>query len=510
MADNCRILIIDDEFIMRQGLKHMLDWERQGFEIVGEASNGKEGLDLISSLHPHIVLCDIVMPQMDGVDFSKVVHRVYPEVQIIILSSYDNFEYVKGALQSGVADYVLKPTLNPQELLEILKKTAKKIPGLTLIQEDGISIEKSLERYLQGTDKELAGPEIVERFPYTFYRIFGIYIRQTNGKGQNISGILYDKIMESMKEFKGCTYISALIREEILCLVLNFRAGDREGVSSYVEGVTQQLTAFHNRIYGVLSSEFSTRSMIKQVYDLEILPNADKAFYFQGIHLYMPDKKDVSSPLTKLDFNRFSGYLSGKRYKEAIELLYHYIFDALNARMEEFRLKNQIKNMLYNILDSMELKREDKEELRYEFFKKIDKTSYEKEFLVIIEEIKQELYRSIATGSEDEDDRIRQILNYIAENFNQDLDLNEIAKVFSFNYYYLSAYFNQHMEEGFSEYLNRIRIERSCHILREKEISIAQVSGEVGYSDPSYFCRVFKKVTGDTPSAWRRSHRQKR
>lgn len=509
MADYCRILIIDDEFIMRQGLKHMLDWERQGFEIVGEASNGKEGLELIAGCNPHIVLCDIVMPQMDGVDFSKMVQSVYPEVQIIILSSYDNFEYVKGALQSGAVDYVLKPTLNPQELLEILKRAAKKIPGLTLIQEDRVSLEKSLERYLLGSEKELAGPEVVERFPYTFYRLFGISIHQSNRKGQNISGILYDKIIESMKELKNCTFVSALIREDILCLVLNFRAGDREEIYEYMEKLTLQLTAFHNRIYGVLSSEFSTRSMIKSIYEEEILPNMGKAFYCQRIHLYMPQKTESCSPLLKLDYNRFSGYLNEKRFKDAIELLYDYIFDAVRGRMEEYRLKNQIKNMLDNILDSTDLEREQKEEIRYGIFKKIDQTIYEKEFISVLEEIKQELYLNLESGLE-EDYRIRQILSYISDNYNQDLDLNDIAKVFSFNYYYLSAYFNQHMEEGFSEYLNRIRIEQSCRILKEKEMSIAQVSSEVGYSDPSYYCRVFKKVTGDTPSAWRRSHRQTR
>ena len=177
MNDYCKILIIDDEYIMRQGIKHMLDWERQGFQIVGEAANGKEGLELLASLHPHIVLCDIVMPQMDGVDFSKVVQKIYPEIQIIILSSYDNFNYVKGALQNGAVDYVLKPTLNPQELLGILKTTALRIPGMVLMKEDGISLEKSLEGYLMGRSKEFAGPEIVERFPYTFYRVFGMCIR---------------------------------------------------------------------------------------------------------------------------------------------------------------------------------------------------------------------------------------------------------------------------------------------------------------------------------------------
>lgn len=72
MEEYCRILIIDDEFIMRQGLKHMADWEKEGFRIVGEASNGREGLEMIPKVHPHIILCDIVMPEMDGVEFAGI------------------------------------------------------------------------------------------------------------------------------------------------------------------------------------------------------------------------------------------------------------------------------------------------------------------------------------------------------------------------------------------------------------------------------------------------------
>ena len=84
-----KVLIVDDEYIMRQGLKYMIDWEQEGFEIVGEATNGAEALQCIESLAPQIIICDIVMPQLDGVDFSEAVHRMYPRIQTIILSGYD-------------------------------------------------------------------------------------------------------------------------------------------------------------------------------------------------------------------------------------------------------------------------------------------------------------------------------------------------------------------------------------------------------------------------------------
>ena len=91
-----KVLIVDDEYIMRQGLKYMIDWEQEGFTICGEATNGNEALRMIEELQPHIVISDIVMPVLDGVDFSELVHKMYPQIQIIILSGYDKFDYVKG------------------------------------------------------------------------------------------------------------------------------------------------------------------------------------------------------------------------------------------------------------------------------------------------------------------------------------------------------------------------------------------------------------------------------
>lgn len=509
MADYCKILIIDDEFILRQGIRHMLDWERQGFEIIGEAANGKEGLELIAQVRPHIVLCDIVMPQMDGVEFSKIAKRLYPEIQIIILSSYDNFEYVKGALQSGVADYVLKPTLNPQGLLEVLKCTAARIPGMILSGGEGISLEKSLERYLTGNEEHLSGPEITAHFPYTFYRVFGVLIRHRDSEGRDISAVLYDKIIESMKQCSHCSSIVTVIREEIVCIVLNFRAGERQQVIDYMAGMMERLALIYKRIYGVLSEEFSTRSQLKKIFDKMVMPELDKGFYHSNTHLQINAEPQERILQPKFDFNRFTRYLEEWRYHDALQDLTGYIEKALKAQLEEFRLKNQLQNVLYSFIDMIKISREKKEELQYKFFKQVEMAGDEEELRAVTRKIHTKLCETLDIGIKQEDYRIRQILHYISQNYSQELDLAAIAEVFNFNYYYLSAYFSRHMGEGFSEYLNRIRIEQACRILREQDVSIAQVSDEVGYSDSSYFCRVFKKVTGDTPSAWRRSHRKR-
>ena len=104
----CKVMIVDDEYIMRQGIRHMIEWEKEGYQLVAEAANGEEGLAMIEE------------------------HKRFPQVRLIILSSYDDFEYVKKTLLSGACDYVLKPSLNPQELLGVLGRTAAMIPGMYL------------------------------------------------------------------------------------------------------------------------------------------------------------------------------------------------------------------------------------------------------------------------------------------------------------------------------------------------------------------------------------------
>ena len=121
---------------------------------MGEAANGKDAMDQIEKLQPQIVISDVVMPLMDGVDFTVAVHHRYPHIQMIILSGYDNFEYVKQTLMQGVVDYILKPTLTPHELLGVLQKAAARIPGwhpdhaMTGETAEEQKQEKNCKRYL--------------------------------------------------------------------------------------------------------------------------------------------------------------------------------------------------------------------------------------------------------------------------------------------------------------------------------------------------------------------------
>src|SRR5690606_17643094 len=120
MSNFYTVLVVDDEVLIRQGIIHYVDWESNGYQIIGEAANGKEAIEKIEQQAPHIILTDIVMPSMDGIELIQFVKKHYPMIEIIVLSSYEEFDYVRKTFQLGVADYILKPKLNEQEILKTL------------------------------------------------------------------------------------------------------------------------------------------------------------------------------------------------------------------------------------------------------------------------------------------------------------------------------------------------------------------------------------------------------
>lgn len=502
-----RVLIVDDEFIMRQGLRYMMNWEQEGYEIVGEASNGKDALRLIEELEPHIIISDVVMPLLDGVDFSEAVHNLYPKIQMIILSGYDNFEYVKHTLLNGVVDYILKPTLNPKELREVLKKATERIPEYRIERNVGsISYARMMERYLLGMDRELDFTQFNHILSASYFCLYAVNVNKENGNGQSLSETLIKKIERELQNFENIEKLMLMIREEIVCVIFGYEMSQRGNLRIKLEKLNGQLAVLCDSVFGVVSHSFSNLPEVLQVFQQDIMRYVDKGFYYPGKSLLILEGKKVEeeAEAPRFDFFRYNRLLSARQFAEALEMLKKYNKEVLAYQMDVYRMKNQMKNMIFQFLDLLPMENDKKENCRYEFFKCIDKCRYRADYEQAMEQIMEQLRLSFEQSILSKDDRMDKILEYIQQNYQENLKLEDLVSEFNFNYHYLSAYFNQRMKEGFSEYLNRIRIEKACEMLENEDIPIAEISSRVGYSEQSYFCRVFKKITGKTPSVWRR------
>ncbi|KIL37930.1 hypothetical protein SD70_29755 [Gordoniibacillus kamchatkensis] len=148
-----KLLIVDDEKLLRKGFIHMTDWPAHGYSIAGEAGNGEEALQLIETLRPDIVVTDIKMPGMDGIELIRIIKSSYPHIEVIVLSSYSDFPYVKESLKLGAADYILKASMSFDEVLGALGKVT------------GYSGRNQIARREHAPETELATERSVPFYP---------------------------------------------------------------------------------------------------------------------------------------------------------------------------------------------------------------------------------------------------------------------------------------------------------------------------------------------------------
>lgn len=154
------VIIIDDEEWVRFLINGLVPWDKLGMRVVGEATNGSEGLELCRKLKPDIVLTDIRMPAMDGLALLERLKEESPEVKVVIISGYDEFSYAKKAVKSGAFDYVLKP-VDEDELLEILKKTKEQIQKVKKEKDQVVKLKKEIVKLRNGLS-ETSEEEMLE------------------------------------------------------------------------------------------------------------------------------------------------------------------------------------------------------------------------------------------------------------------------------------------------------------------------------------------------------------
>lgn len=510
----CKILIIDDEFIMRQGIKYMTDWEKEGFKIIGQASNGQEAIELIKKEQPHIIISDIVMPQINGIELSQYIQNNYPDISIIILSSYSDFEYVKSSFQNGAIDYILKPTLELDSLLSTLKKAASRINNFTLSSSNAQHIETILKRLILGFNSDINFNELNEIFIHDNFYLFGINAKKLF-KDYKERAKLITQLVSELEEFFSSKFTKAIYKtivldnEIVLCLI-NLKHENNSKLIYDLQIFSENFSINFPNSFLVLSKFFNSIKEIKYVYDEDFLFLCSQYFFNKESCFYLSHDYTEISNGKSFNFKSFAELMSSFNITTAFDMLLDYISQVIiNKNSTEFELKNILQNCTYNAISNFETLNIDNFEinsLKHKFFMQIDQAIYAEDLITICKEIRDTFKEFTHTYENTFNSHmINKIIQYIQLNYAEPLTLTDVSKKFNFNYYYLSSYFSSHNQEGFNEFLNKIRIEKACEFLK-KDISISTVSSMVGYSDQSYFSKVFKKFTGFTPSSYRKSH----
>lgn len=502
MREMCKVLIVDDEMLIRQGIINYIDWEKEGFHIVGEASNGKEAMQMIEGFSPHIVITDIVMPIMDGIDLVREGKKAFPDIEIIVLSSFENFDYVRSTFQNGVADYILKPKLNGADLLRSLNQVVSRIPDLqhsASLAKPLRTTEEILGNMILGYDFSLDKAALRDEFPNSWFVLVGIC-------GENLDPLQL-KTVFNRSVLGELPVFSIGSTETGTMLLLNFNPHQLESIKRTIE---HQSAEMHD-VKWMMCEPFDAIEDMKQVYDHGRAQMKKYLFYLPDRALFVYDGlPEENEKQGNFDLNHFIEMFKDRLFNAAFTYLENHI-DYLAGRYnnDSFEFKSFLGNVVFNIivlLDAMKYSTDDLEQKKYGYFSAINDAKHINEALDQFNGFLESVRTNMLSGDKanDPSNNLDKILAYIEQHYTEPLKLSEIASHFHFNASYLSSYFSTHHSEGFSEYLNRVRIKKSMELLANSTVSISNISGMVGYSEHSYFCKVFKRITGISPGSYRK------
>ncbi|MFS0869779.1 response regulator transcription factor [Paenibacillus xylanilyticus] len=501
----CKVLIVDDEFLVRQGIKHHMNWESEGFQIVGEASNGEEGLEQVRLLKPDIVITDIVMPIMDGEAFVRTLKASHPQIEVIVLSSFSEFEYVRSTLQHGAADYILKPKLDTNELLQVLQRTAGKIPELQYEpSHEGWKLGQFMEKMISGfaLEDENDMAMVRDTFPHDCFRLVVCGTQSIADKDE-----MENKLRSYLADVE-CAMVPA--ESELPIFLLNVDPAKDDWMVGRIKQVALENEAGITGPSWVLSDSFTSFNQMGDVYRNHLIKLMEYRFYYEGRSILVySELPPLHTAGYQFNVNMFLQHVKRNRTEAARDYLReHALTLGRDYIADVFEIKSFLGNLIFNVtitLADMDVQSSALEESKYTYFKNVDGASSLGEVMNVLDQFMLEVQECTAgDGGKRSDPNMKMLLEYMHEHYDQPLGLAEVAKHFHFNPSYLSSYFSSHKKEGFNEYLNKIRIEKAEELLRSDDVTISEISSMVGYSDHSYFCKVFKKFTGLSPSRYRR------
>ena len=529
-----KVFLVEDEFVVRQGIKNNIDWKSHGYDFCGEAADGELAFPMIQKLKPDIVITDIRMPFMDGLVLSRLIKKELPWVEIIILSGYEEFEYAKEGIKIGIAQYLLKP-INGEELLKEVDTVSEKIRErhkeneirdkyIKEMEENFLKEQKDLFQYLVTGSKSAAQLlEMADRLDIDisamWYNIVLIKIQSTYHAYEEFSNSLIE-IEEKLKEIAD--EASLLIFDRNLeGKALLFKGDSKEEIikiqNGYLDKIKDMLMEYENVRYfggigipvnrlGELTVSFEKASHAfahRYLVNESLILKSEEIE--QGVYIEK-EKFNISNVNPKhIDRNKIREFLKVGDKEEVIYFVDEFFKDLGTNVMKSNMFRQYIIMDAYfcvaDFLEDIKISRDEIETFDADSgILQSEKTAVN----YIVRIIKKALELREKTASNRYGDIVGEVMDYIEQNYaDEELSLNLLASHVNFSPNHLSMIFSQQTGKTFIKYLTDLRMNKAKELLRCTGKRSSSIAVEVGYRDPHYFSYLFKKTQGITPTQYR-------
>jgi len=487
------LYIVDDELLIRQGIAEDIAWESEGIRVIGSAESAEDALEDLEHLSPQIMLVDIEMPRMNGLQLIAQVRKLYPSMRCIVLSGYDKFDYAQEAIRNGVRGYLLKP-VKQEELIGLCRQIAFEIH-----QEQAARAHRQyLEQAVQGIERAQISGAIMQYLSGEISQEALLQLAPQLGQGPYT---LWAMRPGSPITKKQC--------EDML---------SSRGASAYV---SEHMSILMILLHGALPTEAAlewacSKGQLLVSPPLSTLENAAAAYarinecLWNGFYISPGRATDLpqkAAPTEPLHASLLWDALLHRSQAEATELLVGYL-DTYAAAMENpDMLFIQCAELLGQISQNIQKQNGvhaplQVSELCASFQSCESFGIFRKQVLQKLEE----LYALLSSNRQKGNDVILQTQQYIHLHYAEPLSLNELAKRFYMNPSYFSTLFYKRSGVKLHEYIRNIRLEKACHLLQSTDLTVASIAMQVGYENYRRFCTLFQENFGMTAQTWRRAH----
>ena len=530
-----KVFLVEDEIVIRRGVKNGIDWEAEGFEFVGEASDGELAYPMIKKTKPDILITDIKMPFMDGFELSKAVLQDLPDTKIIILSGYGEFEYAREAIRMGIQEYLLKP-ISSAKLLEAIRGVAdtieKEWEEKELLERYSKEMEENIQRNIQQFFTRLVTEQVsmTEALSEGFrlgmdlsaesYNMILFKVRKKDHESEYSEQVV--EVTEKIREHVDADpnlYVYERGAEGLAFLLMGDGEKQMEDAArQFCEYLRREVEAYETlEYYAGVGKTVSRLRELKDSYNA-----ANRVFSTRFVNTWnrVAEQKDfITGTMGNIDIHSVYSventrkmvrdFLRNGTPEEVGDFIKGYFDNISEENMKSLMMRQYICMDIYFSAvafgEEIKTKKEDMIEACGEInelagvISSLEKT---KEYIETL--LKNVLLLRDGAAGKKYSDILEKAKRYIMENYMlEDMSLNKLASHVNMSPSYFSSIFSQESGKTFVEYLTEVRMEKAKELLMCSNQKTSEIGYKVGYKDSHYFNYIFKKTHKCSPKEYR-------
>ena len=537
-----KLIIVDDEKEVRECMIRKIDWGGFNFEIAGEAENGREAVDLIEDNIPDVVVTDITMPQMNGLELAAVIKENYPAIKTVILTGYDDFKFAQQAIKYGVADYILKPVL-PKDIDELLKKLKTQLDEEIAKRKDMIMLRKHYNESLPLIKDKFLSRLITSRLDiksadkkakeFNLNLSWDLYAVAAASIEMAEPGSIFEENDTELAEFAVLNiskeimtkYSSgeAFFHDDYLVIIAGFKSDEKSAVLnksfSILEEIRQNVEKYLKiKITIGLGYVCDSLSNLKDSYRAALSAIDYKIVTGGGRIIYIEDLEPQTADNVVFDENKERALIwaikfgSPKDVSDAVSMLFDDI-SGVRASFKEYQLYLiEIGAAISRLSRKLDFDAGTVFGPITSLYEELFKLKTAQEVRNWVEEICIRLMNHISGNRRNITEKLfEKAKEYINANYrDENLSIRKLADELHISPSYLSLIFKKEADVTFLKYLVSVRLEVAKDLLLNSDLKIADIAERTGYPELNYFSYFFKKNFGISPREYRNQFIQKK